>query len=109
MINFLERGLTENMKGFMQALYVYVEQNSLETMARQKMIEDAQAKNRELMKKLSTVPEQTEEAKQRQEIDTKSAMMEQIRLAKERIGTVTKRMHKLETKIEILGEWVDER
>ena len=97
------------MKGFMQALYVYVEQNSLETMARQKMIEDVQAKNRALMQKLSTVPEKTEETKQKQETDAKSAMMEQIRLAKERIGTVTKRMNKLETKIEILGEWVDER
>ena len=97
------------MKGFMQALYVYVEQNSLETMARQKMIEDVQAKNRELMQKISTVPDKTEETKQKQEIDAKSAMIEQIRLAKERIGTVTKRMNKLETKIEILGEWVDER
>ena len=93
----------------MQALYVYVEQNSLETMARQKMIEDVQAKNRELMQKISTVPDKTEETKQKQEIDAKSAMIEQIRLAKERIGTVTKRMNKLETKIEILGEWVDER
>lgn len=97
------------MKGFMQALYVYVEQNSLETMARQKMIEDVQAKNRELMQKISTVPDKTEETKQKQETDAKSAMIEQIRLAKERIGTVTKRMNKLETKIEILGEWVDER
>ena len=66
---FLERGLTENMKGFMQALYVYVEQNSLETMARQKMIEDIQAKNRELMQKISTVPDKTEETKQKQESD----------------------------------------
>ena len=97
------------MKGFMQALYVYVEQNSLETMARQKKIEDVQAKNLALMQKLANAPENTEEAKQRQEIDTKSAMIEQIRLAKERIGTVSKRMNKLETKIEILGEWVDER
>ena len=110
--------MPENLTGFMQALYVFVEQNSIDATANQKDIDHKMTQNKHLMKCLAEKPiEENDPQVSRKQLSLAGegakgdydALLSQVQEMRTRVESITKGMNKMQTKVQILTEWADER